>query len=88
MGNSANAERNAEGIPKLYAFAANLGMGQLEQFTRGDLRNAQDMDDVTGMVKKFVNAKLSILSQYPQEVTLMKCESKKLRFKDGLCTQL
>lgn len=47
MGNSANAERlvdrlgvPAEGIPKLYAFVTN--------FTRGDLKRAQDVDDVIG----------------------------------------
>ncbi len=46
----------AEAIPKLYVFATNIGMGQLEQFTRDDLRRAQDTDDVIGVVKNFVRA--------------------------------
>ncbi len=43
---TAPAEVPAEAIPKLYAFATSLGMRQLEQFTRDDLRRTQDTDDV------------------------------------------
>ncbi len=63
LGDSIKAERlvdklgaPAEAIPKLYVFATNIGMGQLEQFTRDDLRRAQDTDDVIGVVKNFVRA--------------------------------
>ncbi len=93
LGDSIKAERlvdklgaPAEAIPKLYVFATNIGMGQLEQFTRDDLRRAQDTDDVIGVVKNFVRANQwpVNLSKYPEEVMLMKRESEKLKIKDEL----
>ncbi|XP_062372262.1 retrovirus-related Pol polyprotein from transposon 412 isoform X1 [Sardina pilchardus] len=76
----------AEGVPELYAFATHLNLGQLEQFTRDDLRKAQFEDSVLRVVREAMDTGQwpSNLSQFDSDVALLKRESQKLRIEDGL----
>ncbi|KAL6470658.1 hypothetical protein MHYP_G00217770 [Metynnis hypsauchen] len=76
----------SDGIPPLYAFPTQLELGQLQQLTVEDLRNAQSDDVVISEVRKFVHS-----GEWPADVTklhpdvaLMKRQSGKLIEKGGL----
>ena len=76
----------AEGVPELYAFATHLNLGNLEQFTREDLRKAQLKDSVLKVVREAMNTGQwpTNLSQTDPEVGLLIRESQKFNVEDGL----
>ncbi|KAL1259510.1 hypothetical protein QQF64_010087 [Cirrhinus molitorella] len=73
-----------EGIPELYSFATHLSVGQLEQLTQEDLRRAQLKDPVLKVVGEALDTGHWPSSLTEADVSLLKRESAKLRFEDGL----